>query len=496
MMRYLHIKHYLIFGLFMLSSPAFAAPIFNFDEIPVTADNALPGSSAELEYKPTQSFGQPCWNQVVGNTSFCKGSFRPTFGYLEISDFAVKGHSLEYVITGGGNPAQGVPLQNKETYLDLLSQGIDPVSTEGKRVGSPWAWIYADQGLPEAAGANRLSYYIYQDPEQTAFTYGPPTNSAGGGTEIYIYTDVKFVDIFPNWVENGGDPDASDRQHLYQTTPVGGGGWAHISVDSKIHRSAANSNGAPFPYPGRSYRAWPNDQFFDNIWRIALFGRPDRGTATPLHTAYYDEFDFINDPEPQNTETIATPGILYVADVQRWEVGFNSKYTSTLDNGTYELRYSFTPITNANWNSAQPVVIQHGDLPGIGPHVDPVEIDQKISDPTGAPGRFRAIPNQVNFNVWAPFTLLPTDNVNLTVGNTVYFAIKDVGQINGNGMSPINGDSNAGRDYAGHPGSFDYAGDQPAMSLIRRLDYYIAEGPVGGGDTTSPLSPVNLTLSN
>jgi len=470
---------------------------FQWDTVPATPDDQIPVSGPDLTYSHCGSSERSCYTQPDGSVvvKLDNPSLR-FFGFFQIDDErAVKGHSLELVTTGGGpvSSPNGSHIQNKQEYLDELALGIDPTSKSGAEGRTS---IIFDAGavgraFPEANGANRLSFYVYMDTEQMAFR-DEGTRRALGQVELFMYSAISFEDMFPNWVADGGAPGAVDTAHLYQGVPAGGGGWTHISVDSKYYRSAYNSNGGPFPYPSKSYRQSPPEQYFNNARRLAIIIEPQQGYATPKpivgHSTWFDEFEWRHDPEPQNHETIGPVSLLYVAKQKRWEVGFISKYASNKDNGTYEARYSFAPITNANWSLAKPVTIQHGHQI---PAKDPLAVDAAITDPTATPGRFRAVPNNVDGSVWAPFRIDQEDWDQLTIGTMVYFAIKDVSQINGDGLAPINGDSNAGRDYAGSSGYFDYEGDQPALNLIRRIDYYIAEES-DNTDFTAPDAVTNL----
>ena len=497
------IKYLLICGFVsIVASPALAVPWIQFDDIPVTAKDEVPGSSDTWFYAPKnrkatgvacffRGAPQPAWR----DDALCKHSTQGfgkyhNYGYLEIDDTkAVKGHSLKYRITGGANPSHpdgvGTHLHNKQIYLDVLANGNDPIADVDERVGTSHIFFssYKNKQMDIGNGANRLSFYVHVPKELSVFKQddGIPFETLS----TFFYNRTLRIDSYPNWE---GDPNSTINGHWYQTTPINGGGWIKVLVDAHPFRNTLQNGGESWPYPGSSYRTIPGTQYFDTIIKLGIQTFARSGLKIPPYSVWWDEIELYFDSEPQNTETISSPAILYVPVTKRFEVGLTPKYSRSnpWDSATYEVRYSFEQITNANWNDATPVVIQH-DIPA--------NYNTNISDPTGTPGRFRKAPKTKARNAWAPFKLQSSDEGNLTPGNTVYFAIKDVGQVGGDGMTPINGDPNAGRDYAAFPGAFDYEGDQPVLKLIHRIDYYIAEKADGIGELPSPTN-VTITSSN
>ena len=141
------------------------------------------------------------------------------------------------------------------------------------------------------------------------------------------------------------------------------------------------------------------------------------------------------------------------------------------------MRYSFSPITNNNWNQATPAHIVADSRYGIDDRSD---------------GKFAKWWPYYQA-VWAPFRLASSaDEAKLTAGVKVYFAIKDISQVNGNGASPVldcgvGNWGTCGRDYASHGDTFDFAGDKPVLNLIKRIDFIIpgaeASGQVVGNQT-------------
>lgn len=455
-------------------------PWFDFNDLPATTASALPGSSSTFTYSTTLgSGGSEGWRAVLsygGNVfdsiyKFLNGYNSPnmgyeTYGYFEIdSSRAVSGNSLKFTITGGKNQAtlplgKGLKVLNKAEYLSYLESGQNPVDSS-TAVGNPYIYVanssmnHAPVSFSASQGATALTVWMWfpdswsvgnggwEKPPQTTLTFGP-------------FSQVRNDEIFPvghssyNSTRNIGN-------HFYHDYPIGGGGWVKIYIDSHPQHNNAWHNESLYPYPSKSARSI-GPTYFNNLYRIYFAGRNYEGAVPPPYAVWFDEFAFIQDPEPQNNETITNPAIMFHTTRGTFEVGFHEKYLHCSDNfPNYELRYSFAPITNANWTDATPA------------HIIPRAGFNNTANTNG-----RIVKNSTCYkNVWAEFKLADSDQAALKVGTKLFFAIKDVSQANGNGMTPAA--SGKGRNYTVNPASWDYEGDQPALLLIKRFDYTIIE---------------------
>ncbi len=447
----------------------------DFDDLPATAGtNEVPGSSNNWIYMSPYSASytvDTCgWISSVGYTSSpnIHNSFKwylngyntahmgfSTYGFLDIDEsVAVKGHSLRLTITGGKDedgcenvPCQhGLEVLNKEQYLDYLNNGVDPVASDGESVGCPTIYFmnnslnFSPIPFPEAQGANRMSLYVKLPPESSVGDGGwgsPPQNT---------------MHIAPFITSGNGS-------HWYCPVDINGGAWVHILVDT--HPGGNNSHN--YSYPSRSIRDL-GVEFFNELYKFYIEFLPVGGVASPRYNVWIDEVKFYYDPEPQNEETINIVAVSYHEEEKRFEIDFHDKYTDNMYSySTYEVRYSFSPITNDNWDLAKPVhVLSHSGF----------HIDENYN------GTFEKWWPYYT-NVWASFRLREEDESKLVPGTTVYFAIKDISQIDGNGLDPVassyRGEGRGGRDYRNHGDTFDYEGDKNALLLIKRIDYYIPE---------------------
>lgn len=494
----------------------------NFDNLPATPKTEIPGSGDGWLYttakvNPDNSFGMTVYDRAGWrNSKSYQGNANvfnyfslypnyyysdhmgwPTFGYLEIDNQkAIHGNSLRYRVTGGVNiltcpcgkdevcsfaetqicnsnglqctegetkpcSNNGLEVTTKQHYLDYIDKGQNPIGS-GVKIGSPTVYFMNSGPNPgssgqsavpfeKAVGNNRLSMYVFL-PEVKGNFYDNPVDAREVPADTFHIGP--FNDI-------GG--------HWYHVFNVQGGGWVHVIVDGHPQHNNSFSNAASYPYPSSSVRNMGQEYFATMYrWYFAVVN-PYGLTAEAPYSVWLDEIEFHHDTEPQNNETINSPAIGYYPDRGVFEVGFQDKYANNqFSYSTYELRYSFTQITNANWEQATPVHIQADDRISYG-----------IKESTE--GKFEKL-NSYSRSVWAPFKLATiADEAQLTPGTTIYFAIKDISQVDGNSQVPEDGHNiygswvtgAGGRDYQNEGATFDFAGDQPVLNLIKRIDYTI-----------------------
>jgi len=440
----------------------------NFDNLPATGENEIPGNGGGWHYSSFKTntrldFNGSCgwWNEnyyaspndnIYDFFYLYKNGYNnahmgyTSFSFLEIdSSFAIHGNSLKITTTGGikddGNTTVGLPLQTKEEYLEYINNSQNPVGSVSS--GSPYIYFNNNSpndtkiAYPIAAGANRLSFYIYL-PETV-------DNNGSNGNDIIISPPMEL------------GPGNGIGGHWYNRFYTRGGGWTHVQMDSHPNHNNAWQNADDWPYPSLSCRDYGVD-FFNNLHSLYLAINPYGNVAIPKYYIWIDEMQYIYDDEPQNGETINDLSVLYKHLSKSFEIGFHSKYKSAgLDKATYEIKYSFNQITNNNWSEATPVHILE---------------DSRFNITANTTGIVKK-PNSWRDPVWASFKLTTEDEPRLSPGTKIYFAVKDVSQDPNNLQVP-NPAYNNGRDYQGHMADLDYAGDAPALPLIKRIDYYIS----------------------
>jgi hypothetical protein len=246
--------------------------------------------------------------------------------------------------------------------------------------------------------------------------------------------------------------------HWYHRYCVSGGGWVKFIVDG--HPQWNNSWGSASDSPLGSGAI--NDygaSYFDTMYRFYITFGPYSGIDTPPYFVMVDEIETSTESEPQNNETINSPSVGWYPDRGEFEISFNDKYLNVATSkSTYELRYSFSPITNANFSSCPTAVIL---------------ADARFNRLTGSNSGIIVKQWPYYEEVWAPFKLQPEDHSMVTRGSHIYFAIKDVSQ-NPSDLTLVNPVYNNGRPYATYPDVYDYTGDSAALPFVKLIDYVVS----------------------
>jgi len=445
----------------------------DFEEFPVTT-GSVPGDSTNWEYSSNTTNNYPA--NVESNTSGWKTksylsdgynwfyrvqSFQgdgcddhyglKTFGYLTISSNGYTGNALQYTVTGGLRDGNCSTLYGTELYCREQYSGPEDVYTSGE-IGHPYIYFKKLNSTLTARNTSAFSQ-ITDKNRWSVYVYLPSgyDNGAGGSSPVgaSAVSKTSQVGIFR-------DP-ASTAYHHYFNFCTQGGGWAKFQIEETTNGDNATDG---------STRYIPN--LLTSTWQFYITTLPYAGNATPPYNVLYDNLSFDSDAYAnQNNETISNIAIMYNGS-GGWEISLNDKYkdaTTVRSYATYELRYSLSgAITNENWNSATPAQIT---------------ADSRFRILARTDGKFQKWVTYSQF-VWAPFTLEVEDTAALTGGSTVYFAVKDISQNPADLTDPVDGingywaTSQGGRDYVAQSAYFDYANDEAALPLIKRISYTIA----------------------
>lgn len=374
-----------------------------------------------------------------------------TYGFLDITSNGVVGNALRYYITGGKNTVSmpngcGNYITTKQHYLDSLANEADPVCSTDT-IGHPYLYVTNSSNIStpvpfdKTTGNNRLSLYIY-------IPKGLKNGDGGYGNPVQATVNV--------------GPYTESQGHWYHAFNLQGGGWGHYVLEGHPQHNNSYNSSDDFPAPSNAIRDM-GDAYVQAMFRFYITFLPYEGILKSPYEIKYDEFSFYNDTVQQNNETVASAAIMYNPEDTIFEVSFMDKYINNAHSySTYQLRYSSSPINNANWSSA------------TSAHILP---DSRFGIADSTNGKFKKWWPYYQ-QVWAKFRLA-TDNEmnNLTSGQKIYFAIKDVSQVDGDSKTPVS--ATGGRDYTTYASSFDYAYDSAALSKVHLIDYIIA-----GADAT------------
>ncbi|QFR38967.1 hypothetical protein A9Q91_01905 [Candidatus Gracilibacteria bacterium 28_42_T64] len=308
--------------------------------------------------------------------------------------------------------------------------------------GASW-WMWYDRigmaarGLTNA-NTDRMSFYIKTEDMEPLST---PT-----GINIWGY----HVGTYLCWDEgcNGGGSggEGPGNQHYYHYLGLNPGAWIHVELDQHPqHRRDGSGpvlgNNPSFIESGKNY--------FENMSRFYMEIRSAQTDTTTMHIDEMEYYSTQDSVEPnQNDESVTSVWVGNWRADDYWEIGFaDNSFGEDSMNGdtwsTFEIKWSTSPITNANYDSA--TLIEPMFYTG----------DQYTDKGVGAIRRS----DSWERGVWTRFEL--PDSVEIE-GNKLYFAIKDISIIG----------TGAGNDYPWNKNDLYTA----PTDNIRIIDYVV--GPI------------------
>jgi hypothetical protein len=349
------------------------------------------------------------------------------YGYADVTNaISIAGTgAFRFVATGGayddnGSVAYaGLEVRYKEQYDGYVDTGQDPIATRDVP-GSFYCYLNSGtqtNTLDELQDANRLSVWIRQPAGVVQSTSNRP--------------DITFS-YYP-FIDNGG----GDHYYHYVSN-IALGGWTHVLFDAHpLH----NNSGDPSPYS--QYRVGgfdaPGDPqaYFARTVKFAFTGVLP--TSSPA-IMYMDQVELYVEAQPENDETIANIGVGYGPSTHLFDISFNDKYRCLTCNALYEVKYAFSPISNASYATATPAII----VPNA---------DVGFTYNTGVANQI-VKPNRGYNQIWAQLRLQPEDEAQLQLGTTLYFAVKDISV----------------RDFGDRDPYDDELVDVPGVGQVRRID--------------------------
>ena len=369
------------------------------------------------------------------------------YGYLDIdTQIPIRGTGcLKFVFTGGAyrdNDSisySGSEIFYKSQFDTLIQSGENPYAAIPLFADEQFYVKFADsktRTFDEAQGSDRLSFWIYL-PE------GSQENSPFPIRTIHYYSYI----------------DTSENDHYYHwLTNIGMGSWTHIVLDAHPQRNNSglpvDSQGNPVPY--EYYRVGGHDtpgnaiDYFNRIVAFAIrIQLGDYMFPTPV---YLDHFTFFKASQPENDETIANIGVGYNPETHEFDIGFCDKYRGNGCHATYEVRYSFRPITNASYSKTSLCTVVQA------PNLD-------FNYTTDFKGQIKKPVTGYN-QLWALLKLNPEDESQLEPGSRIYFAVKDISNRTYPDTDP----------YDEEMVFVDGMGQVRRIDLIKTISYEIYEG--------------------
>ena len=206
-------------------------------------------------------------------------------------------------------------------------------------------------------------------------------------------------------------PNEGPNQHYYHylTLPLGTMPWIHIQLDQHpTHRRGGSEPNEPDNNPafveyGKNY--------FENMNSFYFEIRAPQANPT---TYWVDEMILWTQTQEENEDSIGSNvWVGYWPTTDKWQMGFGSVWPGRPMQATFEVRWSTTPITNANYDTANVAEPEYRER--------------------GTSNTFTLDDKGWRKNAWTQFEI--PDEVEASV-DKIYFAIRDVSSTtNGDGYN-------------------------------------------------------------
>lgn len=275
-------------------------------------------------------------------------------------------------------------------------------------VTSWWIWYdgmpLSERGVTDN-DTDRMSFYLKTE----GMT---PIKEDGSNTSVpnnfHIGTYLCWNTSGPVYGQGDGCPyEGPGNQHYYHYLAINPGAWIHVLLDQHpqhLRNSGPVKNNPTLSSFGKNYFAQLH-QFYMEI-------RYGQSQHTDFHLDELEYYSTKDSVEPnQNDDSITSLWVGYWPATDSWEMGFQDGSFPKLTEGTqstFEIRWSTTPITNANFANATPISpMFYGGVAHTGPGGE--NLVRRVDEWTG--------------NVWTRFKI--PDSVE-SASSVIYFAVKDV----------------------------------------------------------------------
>lgn len=370
------------------------------------------------------------------------------YGFFDSeSTLSVAGSSMKVLMTGGIYEdsagllqESGVEVRSKSQYLE----NIDETDLFSDRdLDGRFYFYYKTKtnytAIPELKGHNRLSMWTLMPPNHLDFDDYAKSKQSRPDFSIAFFPFI----------------DSSVGGHYYhRAANIPMGGWTKVVMDAHPihHNGGAHNPYSSFSEGGDVYSG-DGQAYFDNMVTISIgVGTP--GTKASPIAYYIDELTTYSMPY-ENEETISTLAIGFSPQSKRFDIGFSDKYRCGECYAEYEVRYSFFPIDNGNYEDAH--------LPELV-----VNFDRNLNNGNGIITKPHPGYNQI----WAAFDIQESHRAMLTEGQTIFIAVKDKSERSEIEQQP------ADFELVQVPG----VGEIQKMDLVKTIDYQII----------TPLFPLEL----
>lgn len=327
------------------------------------------------------------------------------WGYFDSSSTAINGNSMSVIFTGGAYDNNGevgfsgFPIKSKSQLDTFIAQGQNPYANRVLPEGMTLYFHSNDSNdhfypFSQLVGSDRLSVWVLPS-EDSPYKF-ENQSSVFNSRPDSTFSWYPFVN------------DSNGDHYYHDLSNINMGSWTHFVFDAHpLHNNSGDSN--PYSYYRAGGSDFPGDavSYFNNVHSFSLRGQIAANQPSPS-TMNIDEFEAYKVNQPENDETIVGMGIGYDPNTKMFDVSFADKYRGTGCDATYEIRYSFEPITNVNYSSAALLKVTN--------------FDRTKNNSSGLIYK----PTSGYSQIWAAVEVSDSDKSQLVDSETIYFGIKDV----------------------------------------------------------------------
>ncbi|MCG7641516.1 putative Ig domain-containing protein [Alteromonas sp. MmMcT2-2] len=327
------------------------------------------------------------------------------YGFIDSStNVSVNGNALKLQTTGGAYRVSDDLVDfrgiNTRSKSDMPSHQLSPdelgIGESPNYLGKMSLYIKGDNSysrFPQLQGKNRFSIWVLLPSENFDLSN-------------FSRAHLSSTDSRVSWYPFIGRSTGGHYYHRSANVPMGG--WTKIQFDahpthynggSNNQYSAFSSGGYEYPGDGISY--------FNNIATMSLVFKG--ANAQPRFQNFYLD-EFTTDYVPyQNEETINNLGVGFSPKTKQFDISFEDKYRCLDCDAKYEVKYSFSPIDNHNYQDA------------FTPEFT-VNFNRSRSNNHGLIHK----PNKGYNLLWAAIDIKEEHKSLLTPFKKIYFAVKDL----------------------------------------------------------------------
>ncbi|MDB2373834.1 hypothetical protein N9W11_04680 [Psychrosphaera haliotis] len=361
------------------------------------------------------------------------------FGFIDAgTSIAKKGSSLKIQMTGGAyaNSEGGVSFMGPEvkSKQDFINADLTlPSSGEPSTLDGGLSLYLKSQSstalFDQFKGKNRLTVWLKMPNAVGNLASQVKSNSRRRpNIQFSIYPFIN-------------DSRKGHYYHYVSNIPMGG--WTKVQFDA--HPLHFNG-GSPGPYSAfdeGGYEFSGNGQeYFEHIAALAIV--PSFSKSLPVFSEYYIDEIRLGYVDYENEETINNVGVGFDPESLLFDISFNDKYRCLKCSADYQIRYSFSPINNINFEDAY--------IPK-----EVINFNRALNNSTGIIKK----PNSGYNQIWAALEIKDEHKVMVEQGETIYFAIKDVSEREGIEESIID------NELVSVPG----LGDVKKKNLVKTISY-------------------------